>query len=77
MAVYGLFLSVILVVAGVMLFNYGRKLPTGEEDINRDSSFVFELLYGPPGYERARGLVGGVVLVAMGAILLAYTLLSI
>ncbi len=58
--------AIVLIGAGILLFKHGQSLPTGDEDRDRNYSFLYEFLCGPPGYERARALVGGVVLVAMG-----------
>lgn len=74
MAIFQLLLALFLVVGGILLFKHGISLPTAEEDKDRDYSFINEFLNGPPGYGRARGLVGGIVLIIMGFVVVAFML---
>ncbi len=76
MAVLQTILAIMLIGAGTQLFKYGQGLPTGEEDRDRDTSFLYEFLYGPPGSERVRALLGGVVLVVMGIAMIASALFA-
>ena len=64
-----------LVGGGILLFKQGQSEPTADEDTGRDEGFLYEFLYGPAGYERVRGLVGGVVLIIMGIAIVVFTLL--
>ncbi len=72
-----LIVSVLFVSTGLWTIDYGRNLPTGDQDVNRDQSFFNEFLYGPPGYERVRALVVGVVLIVMGVFGIVYAFLSL
>lgn len=74
MVVFQILLAIMLVGGGVLLFKHGQSEPTAEEDRDRDDSFLDEFLYGPVGYERVRGLVGGIVLILMGIGVVTYTL---
>lgn len=77
MAALQILLAIILVGWGILFFKHGRSEPTADEDTGRDDSFLYEFLYGPAGYERVRGLVGGSVLITMGICLVAFTLFGI
>lgn len=77
MAIFQILLAMILVVAGILLFKHGQSLPTGEEDTNRDDSFLYEFLYGPPGTERVKALVGGVALIFVAVLLIVGALFAV
>lgn len=74
MTAFQIFLAIVLMIAGILLFKHGQCEPTAEEDTSRDHSFFHEFLYGPTGYERIRGLIGGIVLMIAGVGLLLYSI---
>jgi hypothetical protein len=64
MAFLSFVLSMVLIVWGLLYLKYGQSLPTGEEDVDRRDSIVFEFLFGPPKadsfvYELLYGPPGG------------------
>ena len=63
-----LIVSIAFVFCGLLLINYGRGLPAWREDTDRDDSFLYEFLYGPPGYNRVRAILGGAGLTVGGVI---------
>ena len=76
MAAFQILLAIILVGGGILLFKHGQSEPTADEDRDRNDSFLYEFLYGPAGYERVRGVVGGIILIMMGIGVVAVTLFS-
>ena len=68
--------GILMIGIGVMFLMHGRTLPTWkeEEEAGRDDSFLYELLQGPPGFNRSRaigggiGLIGGGILVVLGSL---------
>lgn len=62
---------------GILLFKHGQGLPNADEDSDRDDSFLYEFFYGPAGYERLRGLIGGVALMITGIGILFYSVRSL
>ena len=76
MAIFQILLAMILVGAGILLFKHGQSLPTAEEESGRDNSFLYEFLFGPPGYKRVRALVGGVALMFAGVLVIAGALFA-
>lgn len=74
MAIVYSILGIVLIGGGVMLMMHGRTLPTWQEEEEHQLSkgFLYELIFGPPGYGRARGLFGGVVLILMGILAVAF-----
>lgn len=73
MPFYLVLLAIVLIFGGILLFKHGQSLPTADEDKDRDGSMLYEFLNGPPGYERARGLIGGLTLIIMGIIVAAFS----
>ena len=57
-----------MIVVGIGFLMHGRTLPNWkeEEERGRDSSFFYEFLYGPPGYNRFRAIGGGIGLIGGG-----------
>ena len=76
MVILGLFFSLIIAACGFLLFKHGLRLPTGDEESDRNDSFLYEFLNGPPGYERVRAVVGGIVLIIIGVFGIGYSLLN-
>jgi len=72
-----LIISLLFVSAGMWTFEYGRSLPTADENICRNQSLFSEFLYGPPGYERIRSQVGGVVLILIGVLGIVWAFFSL
>jgi len=77
MAIFQILLAMILVGAGILLFKHGQGLPTAEEESDRDSSFLYEFFFGPPGYKRVRALISGVVLMFAGVLVIVAALFAV
>lgn len=63
-----LIVSIAFLFGGLLLKNYGRRLPAWRADTDRDDTFLYEVFYEPPGYKRVRVLLGGAGLMIGGAI---------
>lgn len=77
MVIYGIFISLAFLVGGLMLYKHGLTLPTAENDTDCDDSFIYEFFFGPPGYKRARGIFGGMVLMLVGFGCLIYWVIKL